>query len=911
LTTFDSTQTTTSGPLRVNAAQAGDLADRLVGWYLFPVGGEEGKIPLCSWQSNAATGREAVEALWVRTLARHGIEESGVAIATDRSDIFVVDVDRDWKDDALWPNAGEWREWEEALDRSDSLVLRSSHKGRPHYYFKQSADPSRRVVERVWPGGEVKSKGIIVLSSSDPIHQPSASGGGLWTSADVRKPASLLVDLIGVRQNGDESSSGSGNYHRATKEEFALWLAAEPGEHFGGRLIAEEYESSFIEKLVNKFRENVETNGNRRQQCLATIHQAVIESYQGLYSVRAAYDAILEEYENMRTYGPGDTRGDKGWNQRRMEDYQGMWDSEVGKPDALRSAEKSYEELVARLGDSGVNVEISEEDMEEDAYCIGLILSATEEAETVPESVPASVPVPEPTSDDLDWDVPTPDPTPPTVPKGERSSPVVLREEAKQGVLWELVSSLIGQHELPHEALMITLCGWAGCVLGSAGAGYMPISDDRHGPELCVCMVGTSAVSHKSGTVSFGQMVFKEWIDIYETGIGAPGAGSGYFRLVSGVESGQAFIEVWPTAAEIAGGEGMGRSVMMIEKELTTMWKKAARKGSTIPEEIRKAWDGDMLSVRGVRAGNHRVLPANYRFSAVGATIHELAASAIRESGADISGDGNRWLWCWGQEVEKPVKGQPSFDKHPAVEKVRVQVRGVISSIERARQQGQWPGSAIGPNGVPITEFGEPKLWWTKEADQAWLGDEGTPTAGKGIYNDLRDEIKIAAHPSGVVRGLKGRGMQQVMRLALSYEMIKAGDGWANLVRSSMRNDGMAWCISLEALTWACGVWRFCADTVEHLFSDTTGDEKVDELVSAIREMARDQGTKFQGFIMKKDIVGNGFSKNSITALLATSEKQGAIWQGTLRREGRGAQPIVVGLSTWPVPSDVIQRNKR
>jgi hypothetical protein len=402
-------------------------------------------------------------------------------------------------------------------------------------------------------------------------------------------------------------------------------------------------------------------------------------------------------------------------------------------------------------------------------------------------------------------------------------------------------------------------------------------------------------------------MVFSDWYDVMETGVGAPGIGSGFFREVSGIESGQAFIEIWPTAAEIAGGDGIGRAVMMVEKELTTMWKKAARKGSTIPEEIRKAWDGDMLAVRGVRAGNHRVQPTNYRFSAVGATIHSLAARTIVESGADISGDGNRWLWCWGQEVPDPVKGQPSFDKHPLVSNVRDQVRGLIHSVERARNEGWWPGSAIA-NGMPIIEFGEPRLWWTPEADQLWLGDEGSPLAGKGVYADLRNELKTSAPGSAIVKGLKGRGAQQVMRLAIGYEMLKAGPGWAGLVRDTIRQDGQAWCLSSEALHWALAVWRYCADTVEHLFSNTTGDAKIDELVSAIREIGRDQGKRFQGFVLKADVVGTGFSKNTITALLAEAENQGAIWTGNLRKEGRGAAPVVIGLPEWKPPPEVYKR---
>lgn len=912
---------TGSGPLLINAVQAGDLAERLVGWYLFPV---EGKTPKCAWQSNAATGREAVESLWRRFggYNEDGTEGlTGVGVACDPSGIFVLDEDRDWRSDEASPDT-DWQSWATAIDSCNSLVLPSSNRGRPHFYFRQPSDGQGRVAERVWHGGEIKSKGFVVLAKAPPIYQPSSAGGGLWTPADVSEAIPPLVDLIGRRRSFDTDDAPGGSYsHRVTKEEFAAWLGQEPGEHFGGRLIAEEYEDSFVKQLADKFKRSVNDGTSRRSACLNIIHMAIIEAYQGLYSHNAAYDAIQDTYEYLRTYGPGDTHGDKGWNQRRADDYQGMWETEISKPDALRAAEASYDELLARLSTSGLNLEISEEDREEDAYCMDIIFAADTQDEPAPvpsDSPPtppvAETPPPESTveADDLSWDdAGVPDTTPPKpAPVTPTVTPVKLGEAAKRGVLWDLANGLIGKHELPHEALMVTLAGWAGCVLGAVGAGSMRVGEDRHGPELCVCMVGTSAISHKSGTVAFGHMVFLEWNDAMETGVGAPGQCSGFFREVSGIESGQAFIEIWPTAADIAGGEGIGRAVIMVEKELTTMWKKAARKGSTIPEEIRKAWDGDMLAVRGVRAGNHRVQPQNYRFSAVGATIHTLAARTIVESGADISGDGNRWLWCWGQEVPDPIKGLPSFDEHVLVEAVRNQVRGLIRSVEQARNQGWWPGSAVGPGGVPIIEFAEPKVWWTPEADQAWLGDEGTPTARKGYYADLRAETGASATGSGVVVSLKGRGAQQVMRLAIGYEMLKAGEGWAGLVRNSLRTDGTSWCISLEALEWANAVWRYCADTVEHLFSDVTGDAKVDELVSAIREVARDQGKNFKGYVFKTDIVGNGFSKNQISALLATAETQGAIWTGTLRKEGRGAPPVVVGLPKWNPPPEVNKRRR-
>lgn len=920
----------TSGPLLVTAAQAGDLAERLVGWYLFPAIVEgTNKRPLCPWQSHAATGRDDVTSLWERF---GGYNEDGtpaptaVGVACDPSGIFIIDEDREWRPDPANPtdNDEERQAWATALDSTDSLILPSSLKARPHYYFRQPSDRLGKVAERVWVGGEVKSRGYVVLSAAAPIYQPSAAGGGLWTPADVREPIPPLVELIGRRRvfDGDDDGSNEAAYygHRVTKEDFAAWLSQEPGEHFGGRLIAEEYEDRFLTQLTERFKSSVDNSTSRRSACLAAIHQAVIESYQGLYSLSAAYEAILDTYEHLRTYGPGEVSGDKGWNQRRFDDFQGMWESEIYKPDALRSAEASYDELVERLSFSGVNMEISEEDIEEDALCMDIIFASSEEQET-PDidrnptetiSVREEIAPPQPTNDDdISWDeagVADPATPPPAAPEPTLESPVKLGEAAKRGVLWDLASGLIGKHELPHEALMITLAGWAGCVLGSAGAGYMPIGEDRHGPELCVCMVGTSAISHKSGTVMFGHMVFNEWHDVFETCVGAPGAGSGFFREVSGIESGQSFVEIWPTAAEVAGGEGIGRAVMMVETELSTLWKKAARKGSTIPEEIRVAWDGHMLTIRGVRAGNHRVLPQNYRFSAVGATIHTLAARTIIESGADISGDGNRWLWCWGQEVADPVKSQPSFDKHPLVNNVRDQVRGLIHSIERARTEGWWPGSAIGPGGVPLVEYGEPKVWWTPEADQAWQGDDDTPMAKKGLYPDLRSETGANSKSSAVVTSLKGRGAQQVMRLALGYEMLKAGPGWAGLVRDTLHTDGRSWCISLEAQQWAAAVWRYCADTLEHLFSNTTGDTKIDELVSAIREMGRDQGKRFQGYIFKQDIVGNGFSKNSITALLAAAESSGAIWQRTIKKEGRGASPVVVGLSDWPIPSNVYKR---
>ncbi len=980
--------TTKSGPLLVNAAQAGDLAERLAGFYLFPAVVEgTNKRPLCPWQSHAATGREAVTSLWERFA---GYNEDGtpaasaVGLACDPSGIFIIDEDREWRVDPANPtdNDAERQAWATAIDSCDSLVMPSSLKARPHYYFRQPSDGQGRIAERVWLGGEVKSKGYVVLAAADPIYQPSAAGGGLWTPADVKEAIPPLIALIGRRRSfGDDpnvASSDTSYYgHRVTKEEFAAWLGQEPGEHFGGRLIGEEYEERFLSQLTDRFRQSVDRGDSRRTACLAVIHQAVIESYQGLYSLQAAYDAIADTYEHLRTYGPGDCSGDKGWNQRRSDDFQGMWESEIHKPDALRAAEASYDELVDRFSNSGVNMEISEADLEEDALCMDIIFAASDEQDepantqtpspsqeervevkhcsncnrthkfinswpgcdpaqphgfltytgmegacqfcggqpsdalhSLPSTEPEPAPIP--TDDEISWDDVVTDPVPVPVPTPESTTknPIVLGEAAKRGVLWDLASGLIGKHELPHESLMITLAGWAGCVLGAVGAGAMQVSEDRHGPELCVCMVGTSAISHKSGTVSFGHMVFKPWWDELDTYAGAPGLASGYFREVSGIESGQAFVEVWPTAAETAGGEGIGRAVIMVEKELTTMWKKAARKGSTIPEEIRKAWDNDLLAVRGVRAGNHRILPANYRFSAVGATIHSLAARTIVESEADIDGSANRWLWCWGQEVDKPVKGQPSFDKHPLVLAVRDQVKGLIQSVERARAEGWWPGSTIGPGGINLVEFGEPTVWWSNEADQMWLGDEGTPLAGKGVYADLQNEVRSEAPGSQIVKNLKGRGPQQVMRLAIGYEMLKAGPGWAGLVRDTLRADGKACCISVEALNWALAVWRYCADTVVQLFSNTTGDSKIDELVSAISEIGKDQGKRFNGFVLKTDVVGSGFSKNSITALLAEAEKQGAIWQGNIRKEGRGSNPVVIGLPEWTPPPEVLKRRR-
>lgn len=912
MTTEDASQTqTTSGPLLVNADEVGDIAERLEGLYLFPV---HGKVPKCPWQSNAATGREAVETLW-RLFG--GFNEDGtparcgIGVACDPSGIFVVDEDRDWRSDELSPDT-DWREWDAALNSHDTLILPSSNRGRPHYYFRQPSDGNGKVAERVWLGGEVKSKGFVVLAAASPIHQPSSAGGGEWTPADIAEAIPPLANLIGRRRDGDGNTEEylSG---RVTKEEFADWINQEPGEHFGGRLVSEDYEDSFLGRLVDRLHTNVESGTSRRIATRDAVHTAIIESYQGFYSLQSAYDTLLDAYEELRTYGPGDCSGDKGWTKQRQDDFHAMWETEINKPDALRSAEESYDEVLERLSSSGSSMEMSEEDMEEDLYCMEVIFAASD-----PEH--EDDPVEEDDTEELNWDdidvddpapePPGPPPAPPTTkPDVETKSPITLGEDAKQGPLWDLASGLIGQHELPHEALMITLAAWAGAVLGSAGAGYMPINDDRHGPELCVCMVGTSAVAHKSGTIGFGHMVFSEFWDAMETAVSAPGAGSGFFREVSGIESGQAFIEVWPTASDIAGGEGIGRAVIMVEPEISTMWKRSARKGSTIPEEIRKAWDGAMLTVRGIRAGNHRVMPQNYRFSAVGATIHSLAAKSIVESDAAITGDGNRWLWCWGQEVDKPVKGVPSFQDHPLVLNLRNQVSGVVNSIEEARQDGWWPGCSPATDRRPrIIEFGEPKLGWSPEADQLWLGDDGTEREGVGIYADLRDEIKGDSAYSPVVRGMMGRNAQQVMRLAIGYEMLRSGENWAHLVRSTRLTDNVSYCISAEALKWALAVWRYCADTLELLFSDTSGDDKIDELVLAIGELGRDLGPKFKGYVLKSDVVGTGFSKNQIAALIAQAENQGAIWTGTLRKEGRGGRPIVLGLPKWNPPPEVDKR---
>jgi hypothetical protein len=245
-----------------------------------------------------------------------------VCVACAPSNIFVLDQDCELPGDAV---GDEWRSLLERIRASKaSLVLKSCTRGAPHYVFRQGKE---WVAEGVWIGGEVKSSGMIVISTHEPIVDV-----GLATA-----PKALLDKLKLGRTRGGYWLGA------CSKEEMWDWLTTTPdAEDLMLDLASGE---KFLDALLRGMDDKIDGGAHRRMACLDSVFQAAIEAAAGCYPAEHAYAALKEAYRNHRE-SRGDL-GEKGWTRSREVDYDLMWQSLIPAIKAGKHDEKIAEKRVS------------------------------------------------------------------------------------------------------------------------------------------------------------------------------------------------------------------------------------------------------------------------------------------------------------------------------------------------------------------------------------------------------------------------------------------------------------------------------------------------------------------------------------------------------------------------------------
>jgi hypothetical protein len=103
-------------------------------------------------------------------------------------------------------------------------------------------------------------------------------------------------------------------------------------------------------------------------------------------------------------------------------------------------------------------------------------------------------------------------------------------------------------------------------------------------------------------------------------------------------------------------------SAVLIEEELASLFARGRRDGSTLDTEVRKAFDGGMLSTG--KSESRATVKPPYYLTAVG----HITDRELRQTIASISltnGSANRWLWLPVETVDVAVDGQ--FPSIPAL----------------------------------------------------------------------------------------------------------------------------------------------------------------------------------------------------------------------------------------------------
>jgi Protein of unknown function (DUF3987) len=325
------------------------------------------------------------------------------------------------------------------------------------------------------------------------------------------------------------------------------------------------------------------------------------------------------------------------------------------------------------------------------------------------------------------------------------------------GLAGDVVDVLSPHTEADDMALLMTFLVAFGAAVGPGP--HAAAGGAAHPARLNVVLVGRSSRARKGTSLAAVRPVFD---------LAAPGFRQ---RVVGGLASGPGLV------AELAGrGEGLDRSILVVESEFGRVLRVAARDAS-LSALIREAWDGGVLAV----------LTRSKPLSADGASVSILGHVTVAELGKRLSdveiagGTGNRCLFCWVERSKRLPSGGQVPDDELDVLGIRVGV-----AIDRARQIG--------------------RMARTPAAEGLWAD----------IYNALDDEA------DGVVGALCARAEAQMLRLSVAYALLDASA-----------------VIDTRHVESAHQVWRYCEDTVRRVFGEgkstvRPADTVVNRLLAAL-----------------------------------------------------------------------------
>ncbi len=361
----------------------------------------------------------------------------------------------------------------------------------------------------------------------------------------------------------------------------------------------------------------------------------------------------------------------------------------------------------------------------------------------------------------------------------DKPFPESIRPAAFHGIIGQIVQTIQPHTEACREAVLVQLLAALGNVIGRSA--YFYAGDSKHHPRLWCTLVGDTSKGRKGSAYSSVERLMREiapeWVDEhFGTGLSS---GEGLIYSVRDPRWGfpqrrTKNLPVEPTEELLDPGVSDKR-FFVVEEEFSQVLRHLERKGNTLSEVLRRAWDGKSLRITTKHCPEKSTDP---HISVIGHITREELTTCLSKSEA-FNGFTNRFLWVASRRQQiLPNSGFVPWQAHPQLIKA---MRVILETFS--------PG-----NERPMTR--------DPEAQQLW----------EQVYE------RLSAGRPGILGAILGRAESQTLRLSMIYAI---SDCSALIKRCH-----------LEA---ALAVWDYCERSVIWIFGTSTGSKMADKILWALQ----------------------------------------------------------------------------
>lgn len=309
--------------------------------------------------------------------------------------------------------------------------------------------------------------------------------------------------------------------------------------------------------------------------------------------------------------------------------------------------------------------------------------------------------------------------------------------------------------------------------------------DTRHGTQLFIVIAGPSAIGYKGTALNIALKVLEgcdpKW------------------RHCTGLISGEGLIHSVRDPShdvekdqQLTLGKQFDKGVddkrkLFVEREFATVMALKGRKGSTLDQHLRLAFDGEQL---GNASRGAPTTATGYHIGVIGhCTFAELELSLTSLDKAN--GMANRFLWCCSRQSQ-PDTDEVTVAERPDWDKLGIR-RRIRDALTFARQEEDAAEGLVLPR--------------DEEAEALW----------REVKNDL------ANTGPGLLGAMKARARPIVMRIAGLYAVLDR----SNWIREPHLRAALAY-------------WWYCERSCSYIFGDASTDPIGDRIVAELNRAGAD-----------------------------------------------------------------------